>query len=117
MARGNKSGNTNTATAPGPSISAEPPAVSQTSATEPATADLRPAVEEAPAASRGRQGEQNRPTCPYCSQAKSAVICVAKRSDPFFTRYYCPTAHCSFAIKVARPKARPRVEQDEFAAR
>ena len=75
--------------------------------------------------SRLRQG--NAPACPYCSKAAKAakdgepaedaitVICESKRSDPYFTRYYCPTTGCGFAVKVPRPQLRDRLRRAEAA--
>lgn len=47
------------------------------------------------------------PVCPYCN-----VACESNRSDPFFTRYYCPTAGCSFSTKVPRPRVEERLRRD-----
>ena len=67
---------------------------------------------------RGRQSAA--PCCPYCSTADKKVRCVSKRSDSYFTRYYCPNEHCPFSIKIPRPSLRRRAQrpdQDDFAAR
>ncbi len=65
---------------------------------------------------RGRQPAGQAPMCPYCN-----VVCESKRSEPFFTRYYCPKEGCSFSQKVPRPTIRKErdavVDQDELAAR
>lgn len=63
----------------------------------------------------GRQ-DQPAPICPY-----HGVQCTAKRSEGFFTRYYCPEEDCSFSAKVPRPQIKRRVqqdrEQDNYSAR
>ena len=70
---------------------------------------------------RLRQG--NAPPCPYCSkEGKPPVMCVSQRSDPYFTRYYCPTEGCNFAVKVPRPQLRDRLrraqeDEKDFSAR
>ena len=71
-----------------------------------------------PPAPRGRQSAA--PDCPRCSTDEKRVRCVARRSDAFFTRYYCPTEGCPFSLKVARPSLRGRrqePDEERFAAR
>lgn len=55
-----------------------------------------------------RQGSQ---ICPYHN-----AICLSK-TETVFTRFYCPVPHCTFAPKVARPKAKPPIEDAGFSAR
>jgi hypothetical protein len=87
------------------------------------TADSESGV--APDEPRGRQG--NAPLCPYCSkkddkgQVIEPVLCKSARSDPFFTRYYCPNG-CGYSEKVPRPQLAQRVErvraaEEDFSAR
>jgi hypothetical protein len=77
---------------------------------------------ESPASSEPTGGRQsNAPVCPNCSEPEEPVLCKSNRSDPFFTRYYCPN-DCGFSVKVARPDLRKRVDQaaaaeDDFSAR
>lgn len=57
------------------------------------------------------------PVCPY----HPGVECKSKRSEPFFTRYYCPEPGCTYSAKIARPQldqilAR-REAQEDFSAR
>lgn len=57
------------------------------------------------------------PECPY-----HHVPCESNRSDPFFTRYYCPTQGCSYSQKVPRPKIEERIrraeaEEQDFSTR
>ena len=46
------------------------------------------------------------PICPYC-----AVPCKANRTEPLFTRYYCPTAGCTYSQKVVRPEWQKRLSR------
>ncbi len=60
---------------------------------------------------RGRQC--NQVICPYCK-----VKCKSRRSEPFYTRYYCTDEGCSYSVKIPRPilvesAKRRRVPQDE----
>lgn len=75
---------------------------------------------EAPAEKRGRQNLPA-PICPYCTALTGApVVCESNRSDPFFTRYYCPTADCTFSQKVARPQIEKAIadhDREDFSAR
>lgn len=89
-----------------------------------ATPPAEPAGETTPqpeaAPPRGRQTAA--PTCPYCK-----VPCIARRTTPLFTYYYCPKSECPgrYSEKVTRPDVRPadlaRVAEDPnadgFAAR
>lgn len=56
------------------------------------------------------------PECPY-----HKVPCESNRSEPFFTRYYCPEPGCSYSQKVPRQRlaelARRRDEEEGFSAR
>jgi hypothetical protein len=46
------------------------------------------------------------PICPYC-----AVPCKANRTEPLFTRYYCPTVGCTYSQKVVRPEWQKRLSR------
>ena len=62
---------------------------------------------------RGRQTAA--PLCPYHKKH-----CVAKRSDAYFTRYYCPVKGCSFMVKQPRPQLANRLyaeQAEDFSAR
>ncbi len=65
---------------------------------------------------RGRQPIGRQPICPY-----HHCECKSRRSEPYFTRYYCPRTGCSYSEKIPRPtieKERERAAaQDEFSAR
>lgn len=60
-----------------------------------------------------RARQSSAPFCPYHKKTR----CVSRRSDQFFTRYYCPEEGCSFSIKIPRPRIRPAEEEQDFAAR
>jgi len=74
-------------------------------------------------AASAESGEEKRlrqnlppPVCPY-----HRVECRSNRSDPLFTRYYCPTAGCTYSAKVARPVIdqvlRRQEAREDFSAR
>ena len=87
---------------------------------------------------RGRQ-TASPPECPYCSKPATpktadgpampavVVVCVANKSEPFFTRYYCPNRTvkdiaCPYSEKVPRPEMQRRMDQaagreENFSAR
>lgn len=50
-----------------------------------------------------RQGDQNRPQCPYCTNDQVAVLCGAKSSRTLVTHYKCPRPLCTFSATVTRP--------------
>ena len=58
---------------------------------------------------RGRQGDQNRPTCPQCSKPNRPVLCKADGTKTFFTWYKCEK--CGWRTKVARPQISERVRR------
>lgn len=57
-------------------------------------------IDPPPAGERHASAER-RPECPYHKCA-----CESRRSEPFFTRYYCPQPGCGYSEKVARPTIR-----------
>lgn len=74
-----------------------------------------------PEAEKGQRDHRLRqnlppPLCPY-----HKCECKCNRSDPLFTRYYCPEKGCTYSAKVARPQMDQilaRREQEEgFSAR
>jgi hypothetical protein len=86
---------------------------------ESAPPESEPPAEEPP---RGRQ-DKPAPNCPRCQ-----VPCESRRSDPYFTRYYCPHKHCNYSAKVARPEfiarqqrlrkpQKPQTPESDFGAR
>lgn len=74
------------------------------------------ASDQAAEPKRARQPASLVVTCPY-----HKCKCKSNRSDPFFTRYYCPEKGCTYSQKVPRPQMIERVEaaedQDRFSAR
>lgn len=60
-----------------------------------------------PYAPRARQSAA--PMCPYHQKTR----CVSKRSDPYFTRYYCPEEGCTFLAKIPRPNLPTRLHAEE----
>ena len=72
-----------------------------------------PRPEETAAPKRGRQSAA--PTCPY----HKGTPCVARNSNSYFTRYYCPKEGCPFMIKQPRPNMRTRLsrQDEDFSAR
>lgn len=78
---------------------------------------------EAQESDRDKRLRQNLPppTCPYCSKPGAPVVCKSGRSEPFFTRYYCPNKpRCAYSVKIARPQIdqiMKRHEQEDFSAR
>jgi hypothetical protein len=57
------------------------------------------------------------PVCPY-----HRVACQANRSDPCFTRYYCPAKDCTYSQKVPRPQLtqilrRREAQEEDYSAR
>lgn len=96
-------------------ISAAPPPAAPDADASPRTADPSgPPAEPGFVPPRLRQG--NAPLCPYCSKKNgqgeivAPVVCLANRSEAFFTRYYCPTADCTFSAKVPRGDIRSRID-------
>ncbi len=78
---------------------APPPASSEPPSTEPAAeAPLLP--------------QADKPECPYCKGP-----CTANRSEPYFTRYYCPTRGCTYSVKVPRPRIQERLYADRMRER
>jgi hypothetical protein len=47
------------------------------------------------------------PLCPY-----HGVRCESKRSEPYFTRYYCPEDGCSYSQKLPKPGMAERLQRD-----
>lgn len=85
-------------------------------ATKPAESALGvappPAAPEAPPpASAGRQQPSDERRCPYHKNVKL----TANRSEPFFTRYYCPVDGCTYSEKVPRPDIKQRAQQAQDA--
>lgn len=80
----------------------------------PAAAEAKPEDAKPAEKADGPVLRQNAPApiCPY-----HKVPCASNRSDPFFTRYYCPEADCSYSQKVPRPRARPVQDGEDFSAR
>ena len=72
---------------------------------------------EVPAAPDPAPGRQTAaPGCPY----HPGTRCKSKNSTPYFTRYYCPIAGCTFMVKQPRPGLRRRIEkeaEEDFSAR
>lgn len=53
----------------------------------------------------GQRQDEAPPECPY-----HHVACKANRSEPFFTRYYCPIDGCTYSSKQPRPLMRRRLD-------
>lgn len=73
-------------------------------------------VDQVPAIAAQPRGRQTAaPLCPYHKKH-----CVAKRSDAYFTRYYCPVVGCQYMVKQPRPQLATRLhaeEAEDFSAR
>lgn len=69
---------------------------------------------------RGRQGDQARPTCPQCSTPEKPVLLTAASTRSLFTWYGCD---CGYRVKVPRPNInqvmnrRRRNQGEDFSAR
>lgn len=74
-----------------------------------------PAASKPPEASaeESKPLRQNLPA-PYCPYHKE-VQTKANRSEPFFTRYYCPVKGCNFSQKVQREDLAKRVRRERDA--
>jgi hypothetical protein len=83
---------------PPPTTGAQEPAVNP-----PAPKEARPKRQQAAARS-------DKPECPYCKCA-----CESNRSEPYFTRYYCPNKGCNYSVKVPRPNMQQRLAADRAA--
>lgn len=84
-------------------------------AKQPATASNETA---APASNRQQRPA---PECPYCSKPGAPVVCKSKRSDPYFTYYYCPNDQCTFSQKQPRPALlrtmQKQAAEEDYSAR
>ena len=74
----------------------------------PAAAPLASTAEQQMTPPDPQRLRQNAPA-PMCPYHKCA--CESKRSEPFFTRYYCPTERCTYSQKVPRPDVRARLSR------
>ncbi len=90
-------------TAPDPPPAKQPPAAP-------------PVIEQAKALANEEPKQQplapqsDKPVCPYCK-----VSCRSNRSEPYFTRYYCPERGCTYSVKVPRPRMQERLASDRQA--
>lgn len=67
---------------------------------------------EEPTTAKPRQGDENRPRCPNCSQGETVVLCTATSTQPLFTYYACPNG-CGYTEKKPRPKFSEQIKREE----
>jgi hypothetical protein len=67
------------------------------------------ATDEPPAPNLRRYG--NVVICPYCN-----LQCKSNRTEPLFTRYYCPGEGCGYSQKVMKPEALARLNRRQQQA-